>query len=204
MSEPGTARRPIAGIGALLGVLCSGCAGGASIPVLPAPGATGSLAAAAVAVVGEAAHQPQRSAEVYSRIARGANACWFGPRGRLSTTHILHADAAPSLNGGRVEIIVHERAVDQPTPWGPRSFRIELAESAGMDGTPGAGGTAIAIENLRFADAVAGQMRAEVLQWAAGSEGCKSDPVLDKQPVETAPPRPEPAPPKSRGSRSKT
>lgn len=188
----------------MLAALGAGCAGGASITVLPAPGATGSLAAATVAAVGESTHQPQRSAEIYSRIARGANACWFGPRGRLSTTHILHADAAPSLNGGRVEIIVHERAVDQPTPWGPRSFRIELSESPGLDGTPGGGGTGVAIENLRFPDAAAGRMRAEVLQWAAGSEGCKSDPALDNQPAEAAPVRPEPALPKPKAPRSKT
>jgi hypothetical protein len=187
-----------------LAALAAGCAGGgAPLPALPAPVATGSLSNATLAGLVESTHQPQRSAEIYSRIARGANACWFGPRGRLSTTHILHADAAPSMNGGKVEVIVHERAVDQPTPWGPRSFRIELAESTGMDGTAGGGGTGVAVENLRFPDAVAARMRAEVLQWAAGSEGCKVDPALDGPPPAAAP-RPEPASPPSRTPRQKS
>ena len=142
----------------------------------------------------EAHHHPLSSAEVYSRIARGANACWFGARGRISTSHILHADAAPSMNGGGVEIIVHERAVDQPKPWGYKAFRVVLTESAGMDGTPGGGGTGIVVENSRMTHAEFQRMRAEVFPWAAGTEGCRADPTLDKvsEPVAVAPPTASP------------
>ncbi len=135
---------------------------------------------------GENSRVQVSSAEVYSRIARGANACWFGPRGRLGSTHILHADASPSMNGGGVEIVVHERAVDQPKPWGYKAFRIVLAESVGMDGTPGGGSTSIEVENTRIPEAEARRMRAEVFQWASGTEGCRADPALDPAPAPVA------------------
>ncbi len=105
------------------------------------------------------------------------------------------------MSGGRVEIIVHERALDQPTPWGPRALRIELSEAPGLDGTPGGGGTGIALDNTRFADAEATRMRAEVLQWAAGTDGCKAESSLDKQPGVAASLLPQPMPPKSKAAR---
>lgn len=175
----------IARIGALalLGALSCACAGGPKLPSLPqasvSAGASGGSAASLPVELGKL---QLASAEVYSRIARGANACWFGPRGRLAKTHILHADAAPSMNGGAVDVVVHERAIDQPKPWGYKAFRVQLSESPGLDGTPGAGGTTIAVENARIGEAEAARMRAEVFQWAGGTEGCRADPALDKPP----------------------
>lgn len=176
--------------------LCAACSGGPALPTIP----SANLSSVATAVsAGSLTHEPSKvqvtSAEVYSRIARGANACWFGPRGRIGKTHILHADAAPSMNGGGVEIVVHERAVDQPKPWGYKAFRVILAESPGMDGTPGGGGTTIDVENTRIPDAEAQRMRAEVFQWATGTEGCKADPALDPkpEPVAETPPAAAPA-----------
>ena len=99
----------------------------------------------------------------------------------ISSTPTQH----PPAKGGAVEIVVHERAVDQPKPWGYKAFRIALTESAGLDGTPGAGGTSLDVQNARIAEAEATRMRAEVFQWARGNEGCKADPALDK-PTETA------------------
>ena len=175
------------------------CAGGPALPGLPSMGAVGDAAqiVSGSIATGEAGRQPLSSAEIYSRIARGANACWFGPKGRIGATHLLHADVAPSMNGGGVEIVVHERAVDQPKPWGYKSFRVVLTESAGLDGTPGGGGTSIAVENARFPDAEAARMRAEVYQWASGVEGCKADPALDKPPAAPVVAAPAPAPAKA-------
>ena len=179
------------GAGIFLASFCCACSGGPQLPSLPVADfsklAVGSLP-------GEQSQMSLPSAEIYSRIARGANACWFGGRGRLAATHILHADAAPSMNGGAVEMVVHERAVDQPKPWGYKAFRVLLQESAGIDGTPGGGGTSIAVENTRIADAEAARMRSEVFQWAGGMEGCKADPALDKvpEPVAAAPVSPPP------------
>ena len=168
----------------------AGCAGGPPLPGLSQI-STPDISMLTVGSLPSDApsHQKLPSAEVYSRIARGANGCWFGPRGRLAATHILHADAAPSINGGSVDIVVHERATDQPVPWGYKAFRVMLTETAGMDGTPGAGGTSIAVENSKIPEAEAARMRHEVFYWAAGSEGCKADPALDK-PVEVAQPAP--------------
>ncbi len=158
------------------------CSGGPSLPTLD----TSVLPVVSNLTVGSINSEPSRhalpSSEVYSRIARGANACWFGPRGRIGKTHLMHADAAPSMNGGAVELVVHERAVDQPKPWGFKAFRVLLTESAGAVGanSGGGGSTEIAVENSRIPDAEAARMRAEVFQWAAGTEGCKADPALDK------------------------
>lgn len=182
------------------------CSGGPALPSLPiAAVALPQMSTLTVGSlpVGEKHVQPHPSAEIYSRIALGANACWFGPRGRLAKSHMLHADVAPSMNGGGVEMVVHERAVDQPKPWGYKAFRVMLTESAGLDGTPGAGGTQIAVENSRIPDAEAARMRAEVFQWAAGTPGCKSDPALDKPPEAAAPPEPAPAKPKAKAARKK-
>ena len=112
------------------------------------------------------------SAEIYTRVARGAMACWFGGQGRLTGSYIFHADAAPAMNGGAVEIVVHERAVDQPKPWGYKAFRVQLAETTGLDGASGSGGTRITVDNLRMPEAEAPRMRAEVFKWAVGTEGC--------------------------------
>jgi len=141
---------------------------------------------------GETSHHALSSAEIYARIARGANACWFGPRGRLGRSYILHADAAPSMNGGAVELVVHERAIDQPKPWGYKAFRIQLTESPGMGG--GAAGTSIDVENLRMPDAASVRMRAEVFQWAAGTEGCRADPAVDAALQPAAAPEAAPRP----------
>ncbi len=179
---------------ALTALVCGACAGGPSLPSLPQSLSGPGLPNVSIgSIQGEATHQPLPSAEVYARIARGANACWFGARGRLGKSHILHADAAPSMNGGAVEVVVHERAVDQPKPWGYKAYRIVLTEGAGIDGTPGSGGTSIAVENSRIPDAEAARMRAEVYQWAAGTEGCRHDPALDKvaEPVAEAAPPPK-------------
>src|SRR5262245_19338240 len=127
-------RTPIVTV--LFGACCGACAGGPQLPSLPDAASIAKLTVSA-----EPSRVSQPSAEVYARIARCANSCWFGPKGRLAASHIFHADAAPSMNGGAVEIVVHERAVDQPKPWGYKAFRVSLTESPGLDGSPGAGGT---------------------------------------------------------------
>ena len=162
------------------------CSGGPALPSLPS---AVSLASVSSLTVGSISSEPSRiphpSAEVYSRVARGANACWFG-RGRLGKSHLMHADVASPMNGGAAELVVHERAVDQPKPWGFKAFRVVMTETPGADG-PGTGSTEISVENTRIPDAEAARMRAEVFQWASGTEGCKSDPALDKpaQPLAT-------------------
>jgi hypothetical protein len=106
------------------------------------------------------------------------------------------------MNGGAVDIVVHERATDQPKPWGYKAFRVVLSEGVGIDGTPGGGGTTIAVENSRMPVAEAQLMTSEVHQWAAGTEGCGAEapqvaaPAETKRPVEPSRPSARMAPTK--------
>ena len=54
--------------------------------------------------------------EVYARVARGAMACWFGTSGPLKANYIYHAEAEPAAQGGKAEIVIHERdrTIDNP------------------------------------------------------------------------------------------
>ena len=154
------------------------CSGGPGLPKLPAVSGLIELPKVelpkieAPKLIIEPSKIDASSTEVYTRVARGAMACWFGAQGRLAGSHIFHADAAPAMNGGAVEIVVHERAVDQPKPWGYKAFRVLLAETTALDGSSGSGGTLITVENLRMPEAEAPRMRAEVFQWASGAESC--------------------------------
>lgn len=170
----------------------AGCSNGPQLPELPQLTTASTLAPLGSALKIEPSVHSISSAEAYSRVARGANACWFGPRGRLASSHIFHADAAPVMNGGAVEITVHERAVAQPTLWGYKAFRIAMTTTAGLDGAPGGGGTRIGIENLRMPDAEAARMRAETVHWAGGTEGCKEDAAADQELSARFPPPPPP------------
>jgi hypothetical protein len=164
-----------------LGAACAlaACTGGPSpLPKLPGAAPGSGLPQLAVGSIGlEPGSVQAGSTEVYARIARGANACWFGARGRLARSHVFFADAAPSASGGKVEIVIHERALDQPRPWGFKAFRILLSEGTTFDGSSG-GNTSVLTENVRMQDEEAARMRREVIQWATGVEGCGPEPGL--------------------------
>jgi hypothetical protein len=143
-------------MGALLGA--GACAGGPTIPPVPKLPALG------------APNEPSRAdappTEVYTRVASGANACWFAQRGALAKSHILHAEAEPPSKGGAAEIYVHERDDVGPTPWGNKVFRVAL--------TPAGEQTEIDVRNLKLPEPLAAQMRADVFQWAVGEKGCRA------------------------------
>lgn len=104
--------------------------------------------------------------EIYSRIARGANLCWFGPLGSLKKTHIFHADAAPPAAGGEAEIILHERDANAQSPRSLRWFRISVIKAGE--------GSTVQVENLRFPEPVARDLTADVVRWAAGTIECSA------------------------------
>jgi|GEM_PF-5938212 len=133
----------------------AGCAGGPALPALQPPPQSTALDVGTL--------------EAYTRIARAAMSCWFGPQGRLGGRYLFHAEAEPPSRGGGVEIVIHERAVDQPKPWGYKAFRITL--------TGGSGYTAIGMENLRMPAPLAAEMQAQALAWARGSSICTSEDV---------------------------
>jgi hypothetical protein len=121
--------------------------------------------------------------EAYARVARGANRCWFGPKGRYRTTHVLYAEAAPAAAGGEVEIIVHERDTTSERPWGPRAFRIVMTSVAGQ--------ASVETENLRMPETEADRMRREVPIWVGDNlvcDGEKSAPATAAGPAPQAKP----------------
>ncbi len=102
--------------------------------------------------------------EIYSRIARGALACWFGAQGSLKKSHIFNADVAPETAGGGAEIVIHER---DPTADNPRSFRAYKV-AIGRSGD----GSNVQVENMRMPVNVAKDMDGDVLRWSKGQVGC--------------------------------
>jgi len=115
------------------------------------------------AAMGSVSHT-EPPVEIYSRIARGALSCWFGPQGSLKKTHIFHADAAPPSAGGEAEIILHERDLGAQSPRSLRWFRINVVKSGE--------GSTVQIENLRFPEPAAREMTADVVRWASGTYDC--------------------------------
>lgn len=153
-------------------IAVAACSGGPQLPTL----STASLPKIAI---GETGVVGASSTEVYARIARGANRCWFGGAGRLRRTHVLYADADSPQKGGGVEIVVHERAVDQPKIWGFKAYRVAISEVGGQ--------SVVSVENLRMPEQEEPRMRSEVLRWADSKEDCAVEPVAE------APPEPAPA-----------
>ncbi len=132
---------------AALGFALSGCGGS------PLPATLG-------VAVGSTVH-PEPPVEIYSRIARGALSCWFGANGNLKKTHIFNADVPP---GGAAEIVIHERDGVAPSPRSLRSYRITIS--------PSGEGSHVAIENLKFPEPMATDLKADVVRWAGGRSDC--------------------------------
>jgi hypothetical protein len=162
-------------------MLLPGCATKTLTASLPAMAKISSLP-------GEPARIDAGSAEVYGRIASGAMRCWFTANGQLKASHIFHADADPPAKGGAVEIVVQERDLAGPKPWGPRAFKVVLQASGEQ--------TAIDVVNIRMREPTAGLMRADVFHWALGGREC------GLKPIEVA--APPPVPPKKKPKPKKT
>lgn len=107
--------------------------------------------------------------ETYIRIARGANACWFGGRGIYRDAYIFYADADSSATGGTADITIHERDKLGERPWGLKALRIRLQ--------PVDGQTDVSITNLKMPDADVARMSADVARWIQGREECSTPPV---------------------------
>ncbi|MCB1509413.1 MAG: hypothetical protein KDJ36_00800 [Hyphomicrobiaceae bacterium] len=113
--------------------------------------------------------------DVYFRIAENAAQCWFGPEGRLASSHIFHAAASAPTTGKPIEIALHRRTADPKKPWGPRAYVIQLS---------GTSSTNIDFKNISLPQSEEAVVRNEALAWANGRSDCKRLPP----PVVTAPP----------------
>lgn len=149
-------------------------------------GCSGSLDVGAIAKIGLTGQSDRVAAvpsEVYTRVARGANQCWFGARGVLRDTHIFYGEAAATGKGPQAEIIVHERDRQGERPWGLKALRITMV-GVGDE-------TDVSITNLKMPDAETAQLSRDVLSWAQGSLECSR--LLDPPVVEPPPPKKKPA-----------
>lgn len=154
--------------GTLSALVVTGCSGGeAPTLTLPKMPELPSVASIAPAVP----ERPVGSAtEIYARVARGANTCWFvgsGPNqaGPLKKDYIYHAEADAPSRGGKAEIVIHVRDPAQPNPRGAKAYRINI--------DPDGDGANMKTENLKMPDQVAAAMTADVNRWAKGDQGCQ-------------------------------
>jgi hypothetical protein len=126
---------------------------------------------------------PGAPVEVYTRIARGAKACWFGAGRPLESGYVFAADVRPEDKGGAAEITIFETAADNKR--GLRAFGITIVPP--KDGSTGQ--SLVGPANARLAEPIGDRMRDDTLRWAAGEASCgPSDGVWAPQPE--APPEP--------------
>lgn len=144
-----------AGMGAAANLLAGGCSGALPPALPPLPQITGALTESPV--VGP-------PVEVYARVARGAMACWFGTAGPLKAKYVYHAEVQPPAQGGRAEIVIHERDRTSENPRGLRAFRIAIA--------PDGEASSLTVETLKLPGPLAKSMQKDVRRWAAGAIGC--------------------------------
>jgi hypothetical protein len=159
------------GLSAAAGLLAGGCSGTTPLSLPALPQITGTVSEAPI--VGP-------PTEVYARVARGAMACWFGTSGPLKTDYVYHAEAEPASQGGKAEIVIHERDRTSDNPRGLRAYRVAI--------TPDGESSTLAVENLKLPEQLAKSMEADVRRWGSGAIGC-SDADSDWSPN-----KPEPAP----------
>jgi hypothetical protein len=130
----------------------------ASLPALP-------TLPASIAITAHSSNHRENTHEIYSRVARGAKTCWFGPGKPLVKGYVFDGESASDADGGAAEVAVHVRTPDQPNPRGGKVFIVGITKVAD--------GSKLEMESRRIPDTLAEQMRADVARWAkAGSVEC--------------------------------
>jgi DNA segregation ATPase FtsK/SpoIIIE-like protein len=124
----------------------------------------------------------EEPSEIYSRIARGAMACWFAPSGPLKQTHVFHADVAPPSENAGAEIVIHERDRAAPSPLSLRAYKISISRAPE--------GSTVAGQNLKLPEPLATTMAQDIQRWAGGKLDCNANtpaalPVSDAQTADT-------------------
>lgn len=156
-------RRAAASLWVGLGLACAGCSSasidspGLTLPKVPD--------ISAVAAIGKTDEPVGTATEIYSRVALGANSCWFGAAGPLKADYIYHAEADAPSRGGKAEIVIHKRDPSQPNPRGYKVFKVKIdpvSETAAK----------LQIENLKMPETLAQAMSSDVNRWARGDQGC--------------------------------
>lgn len=149
--------------GCLFALTLAGCSGTdllntASLPAMPA-------IPSSIAVTAHSSNHSESTHEIYSRVARGAKTCWFGPGKPLVKGYAFDGESASEADGGAAEVAVHVRTPDQPNPRGGKVFVVGITKVAD--------GSKLEMESRRIPDTLAEQMRADVAKWAkTGSVEC--------------------------------
>jgi hypothetical protein len=139
---------------------------------------------ASIAITGHTSSHGENTHEIYSRVARGAKTCWFGPDKPLTKGYVFDGESASDADGGAAEVAVHVRTPDQPNPRGGKVFIVSITKVAD--------GSKLEMESRRIPDAMAEQMRANVARWAkTGSIECSPVTVPGEEVAVNAPPLPE-------------
>jgi hypothetical protein len=132
---------------------------------------------------------------LYTLVARGIHACWFGAGGPLGNTHVFRAEAQSPTKGGQAEIIIHERDVALTDQRGPQALRIAFENNGGV--------VRVATKVLKVPPGYGDPLTRDVETWAKGGSGCQlraSFPRPSATTAQKSPGRPS-AKPGARGTR---
>lgn len=194
LSRADRRRRAAVFASAASAVMLTGCsAGGIDSPSLALPKVPNLNAVAALAAPDPPIGTPT---EIYSRVALGANSCWFGAAGPLKTDYIYNAQADAPSRGGKAEIIIHRRDPSQSNPRGLKTFRVSIDRDE-------SGAIKLGIENLSMPDAIAAAMTSDVNRWARGDQGCVGNSTVAGWGTQEAAPDSAPAKPTAKKKTSK-
>ena len=187
----GSARIWSAAVVCLMSLVLGGCEGTgvlktaslSSLPTLPT-------------ITAHSSNHSESTHEIYSRVARGAKTCWFGPGKPLVKGYVFDGEAASDADGGAAEVAVHVRTPDQPNPRGGKVFIVSITKVADS--------SKLEMESRRIPDGMAEQLRADVARWAkTGSVECGIVTVAGAEVAANTVPLPErkPAVKKTKGKK---
>lgn len=108
---------------------------------------------------------PGEPVAIYTLVARGIHACWFGAGGPLRNTHVFRAEAQSHTKGGEAEIIIHERDMAQADQRGQQAVRISFQNAAGL--------VRVGIAVMKVPSGYGEPMLRDVGTWAKGQAGCE-------------------------------
>jgi hypothetical protein len=124
--------------------------------------AAGSTQSAPIATATTVSGEP---VAIYTLVARGIHACWFGVGGPLRNTHVFRAEAQSQTKGGEAEIVIHERDLAQADQRGQQAVRIAFENAAGL--------VRVGITVTKVPPGYGEPMARDVAVWAKGQAGCE-------------------------------
>ena len=102
------------------------------------------------------------TSEVYTRLARQAQSCWFKPGGLIKKSHMFYAEAAPNASGGKAEISIRRRRKNGEP--GEKAFIINLI--------PSGDNTLYSMRNITLDKNISARMIRDIKRWVNLELGC--------------------------------